>query len=292
MPISLVVNGKTVSVQAAPTTPLLDVLRTELGLTGTKQGCDHEGECGACTVLLDGQSVRSCLTPVSQAAGRQVETVEGLGSPEQLHPLQQAFIDTGAVQCGYCTPGMLVAAKGLLGRNPNPTRAQIIETLEGNLCRCTGYRRILTAVELAAAALRGENGGYQNDFPVVGQEYRRGDAVDKVLGKTQYVEDIEMPGMLHARVLRSPHHHARLAALDTQAAARLPGVVCIITAADIPGENGLGDYSRDEPILTPLGATAKMAGAPVALVVGETPQLRLRLPWPKMPIPSTTTATP
>ncbi|MCA2000580.1 MAG: (2Fe-2S)-binding protein, partial [Chloroflexi bacterium] len=122
MPVSFWVNGNLVKADVPPATPLLDVLRNELGLTGTKQGCDHEGECGVCTVLLDGKTIRSCITPVGKAAGRQVFTVEGLGSPESLHPLQQAFIDTGAVQCGYCTPGMLVAAKGLLDKNPNPTQ--------------------------------------------------------------------------------------------------------------------------------------------------------------------------
>ena len=238
--------------------------------TGTKQGCDHEGECGVCTVLLDGKTVRSCITPVGKAAGRQVFTVEGLGSPENLHPLQQAFIDTGAVQCGYCTPGMLVAAKGLLDKNPNPTQEQIIEFLEGNLCRCTGYKRILMAVEIAAAKLRGEPVEFKNEHPVIGKEYRRTDALDKVTGRAKYAEDMVMPNMAHGKILRSPHHHARLLSLDVSQAEKTPGVIRVITAADIPGENGLGDYSRDEPILTPPGDTAKMMGAPIAIVVAET----------------------
>ena len=272
MPISFFVNGTSVRVGLPAATPLLDVLRKELGLTGTKQGCDHEGECGVCTVLLDGKSVRSCLTPVSKAAGRHVVTVEGLGKPEKLHPLQQAFVDTGAVQCGYCTPGMLVAAKGLLDQNPNPTHEQIVEALEGNLCRCTGYKRILMAVELAAAQLRGEKATFENKYPVVGREYRRSDAIGKVTGQTKYAEDMLMPGMLYGKVLRSPHHHARLVSLDVQPAQALPGVIRVIIAQDIPGENGLGDYSRDEPILTPLGDTVKMVGASVAVVVAETPE--------------------
>jgi CO/xanthine dehydrogenase Mo-binding subunit/aerobic-type carbon monoxide dehydrogenase small subunit (CoxS/CutS family) len=272
MPVSFFVNGAPVTVDVPPATPLLDILRNELGLTGTKQGCDHEGECGVCTVLVDGKTVRSCLTPVGKAAGRHVLTVEGLGAPGNLHPLQQAFIDTGAVQCGYCTPGMLVAAKGLLDQNPNPSHEQIIEFLEGNLCRCTGYKRILMAVEIAAAKLRGEHAEFKNEYPVVGKEYRRMDAVDKVMGRAKYVEDIVMPGLLHGRVLRSPHHHARVVALDKSQAEKLPGVIRVITAEDIPGENGLGDYSRDEPILTPLGDTAKMMGAPIAIVVAETAQ--------------------
>jgi aldehyde oxidoreductase len=272
MPISFFVNGVSVTANVPPATPLLDVLRSELMLTGTKQGCDHEGECGVCTVLLDGETIRSCLTPVSKAAGRHVLTVEGLGGQGKLHPLQQAFIDTGAVQCGYCTPGMLVAAKGLLDQHPNPSREQIVEALEGNLCRCTGYKRILMAVELAAAQLRGEKAAFENEYPVVGKEYRRSDAIDKVTGHAKYAEDMVLPGMLYGKILRSPHHHARLLALDIQRAQTLPGVVRVITADDIPGENGLGDYSRDEPILTPVGDTVKMVGAPIALVVAETPQ--------------------
>lgn len=271
MPLSFFVNGAPVTVETSPVTPLLDVLRNELGLTGTKQGCDHEGECGVCTVLLDGKPVRSCLTPVGKAAGRQVFTVEGLGSPENLHPLQQAFIDTGAVQCGYCTPGMLVAAKGLLDQHPNPSHEQIIEFLDGNLCRCTGYTRILMAVKLAAARLRGEQAAFETGQPALGGEYRRADAVDKVIGRAKYAEDMVMPGLLHGMVLRSPHHHARLLSLDTTRAETMPGVIRVITARDIPGENGLGDYSREEPILTPAGDTVKMRGAPVALVVAETP---------------------
>ncbi len=272
MPLSFFVNGISVTVDVPPTTPLLDVLRTELGLTGTKQGCDHEGECGVCTVLLDGKTIRSCITPVGKAEGRQVFTVEGLGTPEHLHPLQQAFIDAGAVQCGYCTPGMLVAAKGLLDQNSNPSREEIIEFLEGNLCRCTGYKRILMAVEIAAARLRGESAEFENEYPVVGKEYRRTDALDKVTGRAKYAEDMIMPNMAHGKILRSPYHHARLLSLDVSQAEKMPGVIRVITAADIPGENGLGDYSRDEPILTPLGDTAKMRGAPIALVVAETAQ--------------------
>jgi aldehyde oxidoreductase len=273
MPVSFTVNDRPVTVHADPATPLLDALRVELGLTGTKQGCDHEGECGACTVLLDGRAVRSCLTPLGKVAGRRVVTVEGLGSPDHLHPLQEAFIETGAVQCGYCTPGFLVAAKGLLDEHPNPTREQVVEALEGNLCRCTGYKRIVMAVELAAARLRGEALEIEQGLEaVVGGDYRRRDAIDKVTGKARYVEDVVMPGLLHAKMLRSPHPHARLVSLNVDPAAQLPGVVRVLTADDIPGENGLGSYSRNEPILTPMGDTVRMIGAPVALVVATSPE--------------------
>lgn len=271
MSISFSVNNQPITIDIDPFTPLLDVLRAELGLTGTKQGCDHEGECGACTVLLDGRAVRSCLTPVGKAAGRSITTVEGLANGPELHPLQAAFIDTGAVQCGYCTPGMLLAAKALLDSQPDPSPEQIVEALEGNLCRCTGYKRIVLAVELAAARRRGEtNAPAPAESPVIGGDYRRADAVAKVTGQARYVEDMALPGLLHAAVVRCPHPHARVLAIHPDRASRLPGLVRILTAADIPGENGLGDYSRDEPILTPVGDTARMIGAPIALVVAGT----------------------
>jgi CO/xanthine dehydrogenase Mo-binding subunit/aerobic-type carbon monoxide dehydrogenase small subunit (CoxS/CutS family) len=274
MEITFTLDGHPVTVSSDPTRPLLDVLRHDLGLTGTKQGCDHEGECGACTVLLDGEPVRSCLTPVGKVAGRQVLTIEGLAGPDGLHPLQTAFIEAGAVQCGYCTPGMLLAAKALLDREPRPSREQIIEAIDGNLCRCTGYTRIVMAVELAAARMEGEVPAVPVDTEgvAVGGDLRRADAVAKVTGSARYVEDISMIGMLHAAVLRSPHHHARLLSLDPAPALALPGVFRVLTAADIPGENGLGDYSRDEPVLTPVGDTVRMIGAPVALVIADSPE--------------------
>jgi aldehyde oxidoreductase len=274
--ISFVLNGQPTTVEADPVGNLLDVLRDDLGLTGTKRGCDYEGECGACTVLLDGQPIRSCLTPVGKVAGRRVLTIEGLGGPDDLHPLQLAFVEAGAVQCGYCTPGMILAAKALLDQEPNPTQEQIVEALDGNLCRCTGYTRIIAAVELAAARLRGE-GNLSSQInlvsePPVGGHALRTDSIDKVTGRAKYAEDIRLPDLLYAQVLRSPHHHARLLSLETEPAERLPGVVRIVTAADIPGLNGFPEYSRDEPVLTPVGDTVRMVGAPVALVVAASPE--------------------
>lgn len=147
--ITITVNGAERSFEAHPMERLLDVLRETLGLTGTKEGCG-EGECGACSVLLNGDLVNSCLVPVAQAANAQVVTIEGLGSPGKLNPVQEAFLHCGGSQCGMCTPGMIVAAKYLLMHNPNPGREEIREGLNGNLCRCTGYMRIFEAVEVAA----------------------------------------------------------------------------------------------------------------------------------------------
>jgi aerobic carbon-monoxide dehydrogenase small subunit len=151
--ITLVVNGKTITVRAFPMERLLDVLRTQIGLTGTKEGCG-EGECGSCSVLVDGALVNSCLIPVLQASGTHISTIEGLATDKRLHALQQAFLDFGGAQCGICTPGMILASIHLLSKNPQPTGADIREGLSGNLCRCTGYMQIFEAVADAAARCR------------------------------------------------------------------------------------------------------------------------------------------
>jgi aerobic-type carbon monoxide dehydrogenase small subunit (CoxS/CutS family) len=154
------VNGATYTVESAAERSLLDVLREDLGLTGCKIGCG-EGACGACTVLVDGQAIRSCVTPVAAADSRAVLTVEGLAVHGQLHPLQQAFLDADAMQCGYCTPGMLMAALGLLGQHPDPGEDAIIAAMQGNICRCGTYSRIVRAIQQAAPALRKLPGGAQ-----------------------------------------------------------------------------------------------------------------------------------
>ncbi len=154
--VGFTLNGEPVEVSFAPHKTLLEVLREDLRLTGTKHGCEL-GECGTCAVLVDGQPVLSCLYLGLECAGRRVESVEGMAGPDGLHPLQKAFADLGAAQCGYCTPGFLLTAKELLERRPKPSREEIAQALAGNLCRCTGYIKIFEAVELAAAWMRGED---------------------------------------------------------------------------------------------------------------------------------------
>lgn len=147
------VNGIWLNGEVPPDGLLLDWLREDLGLTGTKKGCEH-GECGACTVIMNGKPVLSCLTPAMKADGAEILTVEGMAQKDQLHPLQQAFWDEAAVQCGYCTPGMLLSAKGLLDENPDPTPEEIKKGISGNLCRCTGYTKIVRAIQVASEKMR------------------------------------------------------------------------------------------------------------------------------------------
>jgi aerobic-type carbon monoxide dehydrogenase small subunit (CoxS/CutS family) len=161
MAFTLLVNGAERSVDVSPENTLLSVLREKLELTGTKYGCG-EGQCGACTVLIDGSPVRSCRMQVSSAAGKKITTIEGLARGERLHPVQQAFLETEAFQCGYCTPGMVLSTVALLQRNPNPSETEIVRHMDGNVCRCGIYKRILEAVHLAAL-LRGGKSNAESD---------------------------------------------------------------------------------------------------------------------------------
>jgi len=156
--LQITVNGRAVQADVEPATLLVDFLRGPLALTGTHVGCDT-AQCGACTVLLDGQPVKSCSLLALQAQGRSVGTVEGLAQEGQVHPLQEAFMACHGLQCGFCTPGMIMSAAGLLARNPRPSEAQIVDAIEGNLCRCTGYVNIVAAVQQAASAMAGKQGG-------------------------------------------------------------------------------------------------------------------------------------
>ena len=155
--ITFRINGEKVELEVDPEKMLLDVLREQMGLTGTKRGCS-KGDCGACTVIMDGKAILSCLTPVLQASGREIVTVEGLAHDGKLHPLQESFLECGAVQCGFCTPGMLLSAKAFLHQNPSPTRPEARAAISGNLCRCTGYTKIIDAIILASENMRGKGG--------------------------------------------------------------------------------------------------------------------------------------
>lgn len=265
--IQFTVNGLPRTVAAAPGVMLLDVLRDDLGLTGTKKGCGG-GECGACTVLIDGKPVASCIYPAQKAQGRAIETIEGLGSQARLHALQTWFMRLGAVQCGFCTPGMLMAAKALLDRNLNPTEAEVRQAIAGNLCRCTGYVKIVEAVLAAAAELRGETPQDRQDRDkpgALGRSLVKVDVVPKVLGSAQFGADLHRPNMLCGAMVVSGVAHGRLLGVDASAALAIPGVVKVLTAADIPGAKTYGVVVKDTPFLA--FDKVRYAGEPVAVVV-------------------------
>ena len=257
IPLTLTVNNEDHELMIRPHWTLLEVLRDELNLTGAKEGCS-EGVCGSCTVLMDGKPVRSCLTLALEASGRKITTVEGLAKDENLDPVQQAFIDHGAVQCGFCTPGMLMSAKGLLGEDPHPDETKIRKSLSGNICRCTGYTKIVEAVQDAAdekqpaAATHGKPGSGKPDstYSVVGKSLPRVDSRAKVTGDAKYTADLTFPGMLVGKILRSPLPHARILNIDTTEAEKLPGVKAVVTGRDTHGDKwGVFRYTLDQQFL-------------------------------------------
>jgi CO/xanthine dehydrogenase Mo-binding subunit/aerobic-type carbon monoxide dehydrogenase small subunit (CoxS/CutS family) len=271
--IRIEVNGTWHELEVERRTTLLEVLRDRLHLTGTKNGCG-QGHCGACTVIVDGQAVRSCVYLARRADGKSVQTIEGLARDGELHPLQRAFVERGAIQCGFCTPGTIMAATALLDRNPNPTREEIMAALERNLCRCTGYVKIIEAVEVAAAEMRGERerppSAPQTPHPpltVVGQALTQPDALAKVTGQAHYTADLFFPDMLYAKVLRSEYPHARLRRVDVGRARQLPGVAAVLTAEDVPGEKNHGVIHRDWPVLA--YDIVRYVGDAVAIVAAE-----------------------
>jgi selenium-dependent xanthine dehydrogenase len=271
--IGLWVNGEYREVDVAPRSMLLDVLRDQLHLTGTKKGCGHNA-CGTCTVIIDGEAVRSCVYPAARAEGKHVQTIEGLADGDRLHPLQQAFVHRGAVQCGYCTPGMIMAAKALLDANSQPSRQEILDALSGNLCRCTGYAKIVEAVEQAAGLRGPREAGQETPRAVVGHDRPRPDARAKVTGEAVFAGDLYFEGMLYAKVLRSEHPHARLLGLDTSEAKALPGVVVVITAADVPGAKNHGLARQDWPVLA--YDKVRYFGDAIAAVAAESEEIAAR----------------
>lgn len=272
------VNGTPFELDVSPDRPLSDVLRRELGLTGTKIGCD-EGRCGSCTVLVNGKAVRSCVFPVRRVQGAQILTIEGLADGDQLHPLQEAFIRHGAVQCGFCTPGLLLAAKALLDRYPQPTEEQIKRGLRNNLCRCTGYNSIVAAVqdvvgESTRNAVRKRNqksATRDKQYNVVGQPHPPTDAVAKVTGAARYADDYDFPRMLFGATLRAGVPHARIRGIDTRQAQSLPGVHAVLTHKDVPGARNHGLVVEDWPVL--CYDKVRYVGDAVAIVAAETPEI-------------------
>jgi aerobic-type carbon monoxide dehydrogenase small subunit (CoxS/CutS family) len=270
--LTATINGRKVSRAAKPHLRLLDFLRDDLNLTGNKEGCGA-GECGTCSVFVDGVLMKSCLMPVAKAQGTQIDTIESLAKSGELSVLQKAFHKAGASQCGYCIPGMVMAATAALRANPFADREEIKERLGGNICRCTGYQKIFDAVELARDVQNGRVPATAlleadtSDGEVIGKSVRRIDAPSKVSGRLKYAGDMTMPGMLHVQVLRSPHPHARIVSIDTSAALAMDGVESVITSADVPGQDGFGVFVHDQPIMA--RDKVRYVGEAIAAVAAE-----------------------
>ncbi len=279
--ISLTVNGQKYTLPAIAGETLSTLLRERLNLTGTKIGCE-EAECGACTVLVDGEPMMSCVYPAERADGKEITTIEGLAKrvhdEMKLHPLQEAFIEHGAVQCGFCIPGQIMTAYALLKRNPNPDREAIRFALKDTLCRCAGYPSIENAIIAAAEALKnGEPVKKPAHIPdsihalkAVGRSHHRHDAEAKVTGGAIYTDDLKFEGMLYAKVRRAGIPHGILKKLDVSKAKALKGVAAVLTAEDIPGEKTHGLVIYDWPIMVGIGERARYVGDAVAIVAAET----------------------
>ncbi len=270
--VAIKVNGCSRQFVIEPDRVLLDVLRDDLGLTGAKQSCDRKGQCGACTVIVNGKAVRSCLQKMKNLDGAEVITVEGLGTPDNPHLIQEAYVLSGAIQCGFCTPGMIMATKVLLDRNPNPSDDEIKKALEHNLCRCTGYVKIFDAVRLAGCFIRGETtpAAVRPDpnGPKIGVSHPRPTGMIKACGTAHFGADIRLQDALQLAVTLSTEWHALIKSVDTSAAEKMEGVVGVMTHKDIKGDNRIKILVADQPVL----AEDKVCslGDPIAIVAART----------------------
>ncbi len=263
---TFVVNGKTVKTDKKQS--LLRFLRDELHLTSVKDGCS-QGACGACTVIIDGAVCKACVPTTDRLEGRHVLTVEGLSEWES-QVFTYAYGEAGAVQCGFCIPGMVMCTKALLDVNPDPTEEEIKYALRNNYCRCTGYVKIIAAVKLSAKILReGVIPGKSADDWKIGSRVHRLDVEEKVMGYGKYPDDFYMENMCYGSALRSKYPRARVLSIDTSKAKALPGVAAVLTAEDIPGENKIGHLKHDQYTLIPVGGLTHYLGDAVALVAAE-----------------------
>jgi CO/xanthine dehydrogenase Mo-binding subunit/aerobic-type carbon monoxide dehydrogenase small subunit (CoxS/CutS family) len=263
--VRITVNGVEHSVEDHSKT-LISFLRDQLGLTGTKNGCGGKGHCGACMVIVNGEAKRSCVVKLTKLDGAVIETIENLALGEELHPIQQTFIKAEAVQCGFCTPGMIMASKALLDKTLDPTDDQIKLALKNNLCRCTGYVSIIKAVKLAAVMLKGQDTTKpqeKDDEHVI-----RKDAAGKVKGTALYADDLREENLLYGKLLLSEYPHAQILSIDTSEAKAMDGVAAVLTAKDIPGRKVFGLHLPHQPVMAE--DKVKYLGDSVAVVFAET----------------------
>ena len=265
--IEFYVNGSRVEAPAG--WKMIRFLRDELKLTSVKNGCS-EGACGTCTVLVDGKPTKACILTTDRAAGKQIITCEGL-TPREREVYAYAFTACGAVQCGFCTPGMVMSVKGLLDQNVEPTYEQVREAVRNNICRCTGYKKIIEAALLAARIFREQQPVPENTLKgLLGDSLPRVDAPAKALGEARYCDDLYFDGMLYGVALRSAYPRAKILSIDTGDAEKMEGVVRILTANDIPGKQKIGHLQQDYDVMIPVGGITHFLGDAVALVAAET----------------------
>jgi selenium-dependent xanthine dehydrogenase len=265
-------NGSETTFDGDPGLSLLKYLRETAGIVSVKNGCSGEATCGACLVEMNSKPALSCITPMEKVNGASIVTIEGF--PESLRQtLGRAFVAKGAVQCGFCTPGFLSRAKILLETNPHPSRRDIIHALRFNLCRCTGYIKIIDAIELAAEHIRKNLELRLSNTGKVGSPQPKYDAYNKAIGNSEFMDDIRINGMLHAVLVFSEHPRAKVLKIDCSAAKRLEGVVRVFTAKDIPGERFIGVIHQDWPVMIAAGETTRYIGDVLAGVVAETEKI-------------------
>lgn len=262
----LTINGVTYTV--TENVKLMSFLRNNLHLTSVKDGCS-EGACGTCTVLIDGKATKACVQKCGSLDGTTIITTEGLTEREK-NVYTYSFLHAGAVQCGFCIPGMVICAKALIDKNPNPTKEDVKTAIKNNLCRCTGYKKIEEAILLAAEIFRGKKEIPQVEYTgLLGENMHRIDAKDKVLGTAKYADDYYMDGMLIGSALRSKYPRAKILSIDTSKAEKIDGIVCIMTSDDIPGTKKVGHLKRDWDVLIPVGGITHYLGDAIALIAGE-----------------------
>lgn len=260
------VNGKSVIVNTNK--KLIDYLREDLRLTSVKNGC-MQGACGACMVIVDGKATKACILRTDKLEAKNIVTVEGFSEREK-DVYGYTFAKCAAVQCGFCTPGMLISAKALIDKNPNPTLQEVKDAIKNNVCRCTGYVKIEQAILLAADMLRNNTSIPDfNVYGIVGKDFLRVDAIKKALGTATYVDDMKYDGMLYGSAVRSKYPRAKVIKINTEKAKALDGVVAVLTAEDIPGNQKIGHLKKDWDVLIPEGKITHYLGDAVALIAAE-----------------------
>lgn len=268
--IKVLVNGKTYEVEKDK--KLMRFLRDDLHLTSVKDGCS-QGACGTCTVLVDGKTTRACIPMLSKVEGKEIVTVEGLSEREK-EVYSYAFATAGAVQCGFCIPGMVMCAKGLIDKNPDPTRLEVVAAIRNNICRCTGYKKIIKGILLSAKIFREDLPVHDESGAVnVGQAIQRIDAKEKVLGTGEYPDDIYLDGMVYGSAVRSEYPRAKVLAIHPEEALAIDGVIGVYTADDIPGEVKVGHLKHDWDTMIPVGKVTHYLGDAICLVVAETQEI-------------------